>query len=339
MTTPAGGADLVGALVALGLVDRDEQPTIEPLSGGVSSEIYLISARRGRMCAKRALPRLRVAAHWEAPVERSRYEREWLQVAARIVPGAVPDVLAYDDTGLLVMSYLAPETHRLWKSMLRDGDVRPADAAAVANMLGRIHAATADDAAIEARFPTASLFAALRLDPYFRATARAHPDCADRLDYLRLRTAATRRVLIHGDVSPKNILIGPMLPVLLDAECATFGDPAFDVAFCANHLLLKSLWNRPAAPRLLECFDVLTSTYVSFVAWEDRAGLMARVATLLPGLLLARVDGMSPVEYLDEAERELVRRIARALLADGDALTLDLLRRRWRQEALVSADG
>jgi aminoglycoside phosphotransferase (APT) family kinase protein len=321
------------------VVDADEEPLIEPLTGGVSSEIYLISSRRGRMCAKRALPRLRVAAHWEAPVERNRYEREWMQVAVSIVSGAVPDVFAYDDAGLLVMSYLEPETYRLWKSMLRDGEADPADAAAVAQVLGRIHAATADDPETAARFPTASLFAALRLEPYFGATARAHPDHAGRLDELRRRTAATRRVLVHGDVSPKNILIGPSSPVLLDAECATFGDPAFDVAFCANHLLLKTLWNRTAANALLECLETLLSTYSSWVTWEDPEAVQQRTAALLPGLLLARVDGMSPVEYLGEGDRARVRRVARSLLAEGDRLTLDQLQARWREEALVSARG
>jgi aminoglycoside phosphotransferase (APT) family kinase protein len=321
------------------MVDADEQPMIEPLTGGVSSEIYLITSRRGRMCAKRALPRLRVAAHWEAPVERNRYEREWMQVAGRIVPGAVPDVYAYDDSGLLVMSYLAPDTNRLWKSMLRAGEVETGDAVAVAGVLGRIHAATADDPAIAARFPTASLFAALRLEPYFGATARSHPDRAERLDELRRRTAATRRVLIHGDVSPKNILIGPSSPVLLDAECATFGDPAFDVAFCANHLLLKTLWNRAAARQLLDCFGALVATYSSLVTWEDPIALQQRTAVLLPGLLLARIDGMSPVEYLEEDDRALVRRVARSLLAEGDRLTLDGLQARWWEEALVSGRG
>jgi aminoglycoside phosphotransferase (APT) family kinase protein len=321
------------------VVDADEEPLIQPLTGGVSSEIYLITSRRGHMCAKRALPRLRVAAHWEAPVERNRYEREWMQVAVGIVPGAVPDVFAYNDAGLLVMSYLEPETHRLWKSMLRDGEADPADAAAVAKVLGSIHAATADDPGIAARFPTAPLFAALRLEPYFGATARAHPDHAGRLDELRRRTAATRRTLIHGDVSPKNILIGPSSPVLLDAECATFGDPAFDVAFCANHLLLKTLWNRAAANALLECLAALLSTYSSLVTWEDPGAAQQRTAALLPGLLLARVDGMSPVEYLGEGDRALVRRVARSLLAEGDRLTLDVLQVRWREEALVRARG
>jgi aminoglycoside phosphotransferase (APT) family kinase protein len=105
---------------------------------------------------------------------------------------------------------------------------------------------------------------------------------------------------VHGDVSPKNILAGPDGPVFLDAECAWFGDPAFDLAFCLNHLLLKCLWTPSARTRFLGCFDALKDAYFESVAWEPARQLEARTAALLPALLLARIDGKSPVEYIDD---------------------------------------
>ena len=149
------------------------------------------------------------------------------------------------------------------------------------------------------------------------ATADKHPDRAAALRALVETTAATRRCLVHGDVSPKNILVGPEGPVFLDAECAWYGDPAFDLAFCLNHLLLKCLWTPRAAAGFLACFDVLAASYLAGVAWERPAALERRTARLLPGLFLGRVDGKSPVEYLtEERDKDRVRRVARALLAE-----------------------
>ena len=126
--------------------------------------------------------------------------------------------------------------------------------------------------------------------------------------------------LVHGDVSPKNILVRDAGPVFLDAECAWWGDPAFDLAFCLNHMFLKSVWVPHAREGFLRCYDALSSAYLAGVAWEARAELEERAATLLPGLLLGRVDGKSPVEYLDEAGRSLVRRArARAARRTGRA--------------------
>jgi aminoglycoside phosphotransferase (APT) family kinase protein len=213
------------------------------------------------------------------------------------------------------MEYLDPSRYRVWKEALRDGDVVLAQAAAVGDVLGRIHAATADDPDIAARFDTDQVFYDIRLEPYLVATGRAHPDLADIFAVLVQVTAETKHVLVHGDVSPKNILIGPNGPVFLDAECAWFGDPAFDLAFCLNHLLLKCLWTPSATTEFLDAFGVLAARYLAHVDWEDPTELDARVARLLPGLLLARVDGKSPVEYLtDEKDKTVVREAARVLL-------------------------
>ena len=104
-------------------------------------------------------------------------------------------------------------------------------------------------------------------------------------------------------------------------------------------LLLKCLWVPSATPRLLEAFGALRETYLSGVAWEQPAELEARAATLLPGLLLARVDGKSPVEYLtSDADRDVVRRVARAGLLEP-ASTLADVASRWGEEMARSGAG
>jgi hypothetical protein len=181
-------------------------------------------------------------------------------------------------------------------------------------------------------FANDASFFALRLEPYFLATAEANPDCAAELIRLSGDTAATKRALVHGDVSPKNILVGSAGPVLLDAECAWYGDPAFDVAFCLTHLLLKCLQRPEATARFLACFDALNDAYFAGVAWESPADVEARAARLLPALMLARVDGKSPVEYLNTPEdRARVRNFTKPFIVDPPK-TLDAIRHRWNKE-------
>src|SRR5262249_6364361 len=170
---------------------------------------------------------------------------------------------------------------------------------------------------------------------YLVAAGRAHPDLARPLAALVRRTATTKRALVHGDVSPKNVLVGPGGPVLLDAECAWYGDPAFDLAFCLNHMLLKCLWPPRAAAAFLACFDALAKTYLAGVRWEPRVEIEARAAGLVPGLFLARVDGKSPAEYLTEvAPKERVRRVARPLIATPPTRLADI-RAAWAREMAV----
>jgi aminoglycoside phosphotransferase (APT) family kinase protein len=333
MVTEAPPDEILDALRRMGLLAPERMAAGERLTGGVSSDIWRIDLPTGPVCVKRALAKLRVAADWRAPVERNLYEARWMQRANAAVPGAAPALLGQDATsGALAMAFLPPETHRLWKSELRDGHADPDFAARVGSALSRIHAATAADPAVAAAFPTDAIFYDIRLDPYLVATGRTHPDLAPRLEALVAATQANKRALVHGDVSPKNILCGPNGPVFLDAECAWWGDPAFDLAFCLNHLLLKCVWTPSARDRFLACFDALTAAYRAGIAWEPAGALETRAAHLLPGLFLARVDGKSPVEYITtDADRNRVRRVARALLADPPA-SLDAIRQAWKEE-------
>jgi len=311
------------------LAAAGEMPAAEALSGGVSSDIWRVDLRSGTVCVKRALPRLRVAQLWEAPVERNRYERQWLETANAIVPGAAPRVLAGGDEGLFAMEYLADRP--VWKDELRAGRADPVFAADVGRKLCAIHNATARRADIAAAFATDASFHAIRLEPYLLATGKVHVSLEKQLKELSERTSRTRLALVHGDVSPKNILVGPQGAVFLDAECAWYGDPAFDLAFCLNHLLLKGLWVPDRKEDFLLCFDSLFKSYQNNITWEDKADLEQRAASLLPGLLLARVDGKSPVEYLTlVSERDFVREIAGEFLRSPPA-RLAAIRNAWQR--------
>ncbi len=331
--TRAQAQPLHAALRRMGLAAAGERPALTPLAGGVSSEICRVELAAGPACVKRALPRLKVSAEWKAPVERNHYEVEWMRTAGAVVPGFVPRILGEDaQSGAFAMEYLDPGLHPVWKAQLRDGAIEAPVAAEVGRRIARVHAATAGDADVARRFATDAIFRAIRLEPYLLATARARPECARALEGLAQVTAATRRALVHGDVSPKNILVGPAGPILLDAECAWYGDPAFDLAFCLNHMLLKCLWRPAWRERYLAGFDALAAAYLAGVSWEEPAALERRAARLLPGLFLGRVDGKSPAEYVTrDADRERVRRVARALLLAPPA-RLREVRDAWRTE-------
>src|ERR1700721_2374373 len=202
----------------MGLVRRGESVRLAPLTGGVSSDISLVEAGERRFCVKRALPRLKVAALWEAPVGRNAAEAAYMRAVARWLPHAVPRVLGEDaEAGWFAMDYLAPEDHPLWKTQLLAGIVDVDFAAAVGRDLAILHARSAVDPTIPAAFANDDTFEAIRIEPYLRATGRAHPELAARFDALALTTLTTKRALVHGDISPKTILEPPAGPELLDA--------------------------------------------------------------------------------------------------------------------------
>jgi aminoglycoside phosphotransferase (APT) family kinase protein len=327
---------LLEALRACGLLRPGEGVKLQPLTGGVSSDVFRVDTGNGRtLVVKRSIPRLRVKEEWLAPVERVAGEVRWLRLARSIDPRLAPEVLAeLPEAHVFAMEYLEPATHPVWKDEMAAGRVDPAFAAAVGRDLALIHARTAGRPDIAAAFDTYEFFFALRVSPFLLFTADRHPDVAARLRLLADDLGRRKVALMHGDVSPKNILVGPRGPVFLDAETTAYGDPAFDLAFCLTHLLLKTVWLRPNREAVMASFDALRHAYAAGLTWEPPHGLSARAAALVSALLLARVDGKSPAPYLtDPADKAFVRESAMDLLGEP-ALDLEGLAARWRRVAL-----
>ena len=331
MSVAAPDQKLEDFLRTQGLLESGEEARWTTLAGGVSSDIWRVDLPGRSLCIKRALPTLKVAQPWHAPIERNTYEWAWIDFAAKHCPDAVPSPVASDpEQGVFAMSFLDPDRYPVWKRLLLDGIVDREVARQVGAIIARLHGASAGDAEIAKRFRTDAIFHAIRLEPYLLATAARHRDLEDMLRGLARRTAETRAALVHGDVSPKNILLGPKGPVLIDAECAWYGDPAFDAAFCLNHFLLKCIARPQWSDGFLECFAAFASAYIDGVSWEPSSEIETRIATLLPGLFLARIDGKSPVEYItEERDKEIVRATARDMLFRPPAQLAEVAAR-WR---------
>lgn len=301
----AAASELQRRLVRDGVVSA--QAHWSPMSGGVSSDIFRVDDGGRTVVVKRALPRLRVQQEWMADVSRNEFEQRYLKYVGKFLPQAVPRVLSTGD-GYFVMEYLG-NCYASWKTLLLEGDGKRPQSAVAGSVLGRIHAHSFHEEIARRDFECPDNFRQLRIEPYLLATARVHTNVARQLNDEADRLLVAREALVHGDFSPKNLLWGENRLVVLDCEVAWYGDPAFDVAFLTSHLLLKSMvvlqqgdWARMIADFLQD--------YAAARGDIDVHSCDRRAARLLPMLLLARVDGKSPVEYLDARQQAAVRTLA-----------------------------
>ncbi|HEY0596762.1 aminoglycoside phosphotransferase family protein [Sphingopyxis sp.] len=307
MTTDA---DIVDELRAAGLVGEGDI-ALTPLTGGVSCDVWKVETPSGPIVVKRPLPQLRVAAEWHAPVERGTSEVRWLRRARGVDPKIAPEVLAELAGHAFAMRFLPGCP--VWKDELMAGRVDAGFAGEVGRGIAAVHAATAHNEGDRADFPNDEMFRALRVDPFLLYVARHDAELAPALEALAADLSGRKIALVHGDVSPKNILVSADGPVFLDAECAVYGDPAFDIAFCTTHLLLKAVWSGDA--RLNEAAAALVAAYRAGIDWEDAGGVLLRAGKLTAALLLARVEGKSPAPYLtDPGHKHVIRDQARALI-------------------------
>lgn len=314
-------------LVARGVVPAGAEPEVEVLGGGISNDVWRVRWVGGGdgIVVKQALPLLRVEEVWAYDVGRSAVEHRALSAIGRLLgPGHAPAVVFADDERHVFGMECAPTGGAPWKERLLAGEIDMRDAYRAGELLGRIHAASAADPEVAAEFADQTTLIEGRIDPYHRFTAARHPDLASAIGAEVERLLATRRALVLGDYAPKNLLAYPDRMLVLDVEVAHWGDPAFDVAFCLNHLCLKALHLPPRRALLVALARALHGAYAEVApGLADEAAVVAELGVLM----VARVDGKSPAEYLDERSRDLARAIGRSLVLDPPATVMRALER------------
>jgi aminoglycoside phosphotransferase (APT) family kinase protein len=319
-------------LRSTGRVAAGEPVEAQELAGGVSNIVLLITlpSRGERFILKQARQRLRVKEEWLCPPQRILREVEVLRLCGELLASQaagtaeivahVPTLLWEDRPNLLYAMSAAPAEHVTWKQRLLSGDAeleRPV-ATACGHLLATLHGQSWRNATIAAPLADQTYFDQLRLDPYYRHLARVYPELSPHIERLLESLAANCVALVHGDYSPKNLLVWPGHVMLIDFEVGHYGDPAFDLGFFLTHLVLKSVWAGSRSPvyRQLACdfWQAYHDHLTRYVSRSETAAVEERAVLNLAGCMLARIDGKSPVDYLTPEQQASVRALAKEWL-------------------------
>jgi aminoglycoside phosphotransferase (APT) family kinase protein len=317
---------LIAYLRARGHLLPQETPQIRLLAGGVSNRTVYVQRESGEAWViKQALEKLRVPVDWFSSPQRIHREAEGLRWLSRLAPpGTIPAFVFEDHDAHLLAMAAVPQPHHNWKTLLLGGQLDVDHVRQFGVLLAAIHTRAQADPATAAAFADTSFFESLRLEPYYAYTASQIEAAADFLHDLIEKTRAHRLTLVHGDYSPKNILIYQDRLVLLDHEVIHFGDPGFDLGFSLTHLLSKAHHLTALRRQFAQAAQHYWQTYCQDNPLITPA-LEARAVRHTLACLLARVAGRSPLEYLSASERTVQRDAVLALIDQPPATLSDLI--------------
>lgn len=311
-------------------IGHNEHVRIREISGGVSN-VVLYVARDGHadFVLKQARGQLRVPEPWYCAVERIVCEVKTLRLCQKAIDAGrqvnrsglsigVPEIL-FEDRDNFAFAMSAAPPHQVWKEQLLAGQTDNAVAESCGELLATIHGQTWQDKEVAKQLDDTTYFHDLRIDPYYKQIARVHRQLESPIQRLIESLQTHRRCLVHGDFSPKNLLVHDTGVILVDCEVGHFGDPAFDLGFFLSHLTLKAFHGAPRFDSYLAIIENFWRRYraemlvqITQVEWRE---LESRAMDNLAACVLARIDGKSQIDYLDETRRDLVRKLVLPLFA------------------------
>ncbi|HQS51474.1 MAG: hypothetical protein B7X86_07700 [Sphingobacteriales bacterium 17-39-43] len=305
--------EVVKYLIQEGFINGDDKALVEHLSGGVSCRVWKISVNNDRWVIKQALEKLDVTADWFSDVERIHREHEVMKQLELVIPDSnIPKILHVDYVNHIYMMTCAEEGVQTWKEYLMDRVFNTETAKSAADILSLIHSQSHKiDEQVKAKFSDQKYFIQLRIDPFHRFLINKYPELSTEINTLIEELTEQNTCLVHGDFSPKNMLIEKSgRIVLIDYEVAHWGNPVFDLAYCLGHLMLKT-WHLKKPEQILKLISVFITNY------------KGQVSNLLPHLglmLLARMDGKSPVNYIqDDTLKQVIRTTAISWIRGADS--------------------
>ena len=282
-------------------IDTMDSDQFAILRGGVSNRTILYEGKEDCIVIKQALRKLRTKSSWYSDPERLKVEANALDWLNSFLPdNTVPKRMFLDgDNFILGMEAVAQPHENLKELLLRRS---PADdlIAQMGELLGIIHSVGLQDTNAKILFSDQRYFRSLRIEPYYEHTAAVQPMLKNFYDDLIRSTFNHCHTIVHGDYSPKNILVKNDKLVLLDHEVMHYGDPAFDVGFALTHLLSKA--NHFNDLVFIKYASIFWSAYTIKFPFPDSA-FEARCVNHSLACLLARVYGRSALEYLTENQR------------------------------------
>ena len=306
---------VVAYLTKRGIISGSAE--VEELTGGVSNVVLGIKSGAKDLVLKQALPQLKVAAVWKADQRRAIVEANGMKLLHSITPENVPDLIDLDPEEFTLTMDRLPRECTVWKTDLLEGVIKPSVGKDLGRILATWHNFGANSKESLDAYMEDSLFDQLRVTPFYRAVAKVNPGLDNRIQELITEITTIKITLVHGDFSPKNIMItGTDKPIVLDFEVMHTGNPVFDLGFVSAHLLCKYLRTEDSSQKSL-----LRETAIAFInSYAQTCNIP--VANSLPHhvavIALARVEGVSPVNYLDEAAKARVQSVTKAAIANPD---------------------
>lgn len=296
------------------VVQGESVRDINQIGDGRKNIVYSVVTSKQRLIVKQAHSRVQ---HTKERIflDRKRIfqEHACIQVMSEIVPpDFIPTVLLEDRSNFILVTSGPAREAVLWENELARGRVDLQIAAQCGEALATIHNETINASELKSMFKDTKAFEQMRIEPIYDRIADAFPELKKTIDDRAKGLRSSGKVMVLGDLRPRNVWVNKGQIYLVDFATAHFGMPTFDVAFYCSDLCLKAIMNSHQKAAYLEAINVYWLSYFDTARYPKRQQVERSAVRDFGCILLANAH-TPPVE-IDDHTRDLTNRIAQSLL-------------------------
>ena len=287
---------------------------INQIGDSTKNIVYSVVTSQKRLIVKQAHSRIQNTKE-RIFLDRKRIfqENACMQVLSDVLPpDFVPSVILEDRSNFILVTSAPSRDALLWEEELARGRVDLQIAAQCGEALATIHNQTNDARELKTMFKDKKTFDQLRIEPTYDRIANAFPELKTIIEDRTKELRNERKVLVLGDLRPRNVWVNNGQIFLVDFAAAHFGSPTFDIAQYCSDLCLKAIINSPQKAAYLEGINVYWLSYFD-AAQYPRHAKVERTALKDFGCILLANGNTPPVE-MDDETRDLTCRIAQNLM-------------------------
>lgn len=310
-------------LIKDGLIRSDEDVSFEELSAGVSSVIIKIFRKSEKLILKQALPKFRLKENIYFPLRRNLNEKNFIDLVNTFLePGTIPVIKMQDTYNYFFVMTCAPDGYVQWNKLLLNGQIDLIIGEKVGKILAKIHNHTAYNKKLLQKFKDRSVFILGRIDICYKEVEKYIPELKEAMDKIISDSLNTRVALCTADFNPKNTLVKDRNVMFMDHEGAHYGDPSFDIGIFLAHLFLKSIHNYNIKNDYFNLIQSIWNSYCNEIfVWEPKY-IEKKVTQHISAMMLSRVFGKLPVTYLEERDKNIVKKVTtKSILTSVECIT------------------
>jgi len=229
-------------------------------------------------------------------------------------PDFIIKPICTDHKNLIIFDCAPIVSETLFEKLLKEKKPNEELFVSIIKDLALLHSSTYDNQELRSRFENNNGFLKIKIGIQC-LDATKEPELNGFISRFISESLKIKKVLLHGDFAPKNILVWNNNYLFIDFEESGFADPALDVGYFLAHLYIHQIIC--SEPSWRGTISNLLDVYLkAFKFSHNDSQLINRIEKYMGIFLMSRINSKAPANYISVLYKDVILNTGRKLILE-----------------------